>query len=333
MKNNFNKVCIITTINPLNNAIRKFQKFDDYNMIIVGDKKTPKYNENNLTFLNIKKQNKLNFKFIKKCPFNSYQRKNIGYLYAMSKGAEIIAETDDDNIPLSNWGSNIDFFKKSISKITSPKICNIYSLYSDENVWPRGYPLENINSKEKIKIKNTSNKKVGVWNGLADKEPDVDAIFRLVDGKQIKFKNKKSVILSKNVFCPFNSQNTFWTKEFFPYLYLPISVSFRFTDILRGYVAQRCLWEHNAHLGFMSPTVYQNRNKHDLMKDFSDELSCYTDIKNVIDILSRLKLGKNPSRNLVKIYSEFQKYGIVKREEITGVKYWLDDIASLLRKS
>ena len=38
-------------------------------------------------------------KFAKKCPINSYARKNIGYLISMKNRAKIIIETDDDNCP------------------------------------------------------------------------------------------------------------------------------------------------------------------------------------------------------------------------------------------
>ena len=43
-------------------------------------------------------QKKLNFKFSKICPPNSYARKNIGYLISFLEN-DIIIETDDDNFP------------------------------------------------------------------------------------------------------------------------------------------------------------------------------------------------------------------------------------------
>ena len=51
-------------------------------------------------------------------------------------------------------------------------------------------------------------------------------------------------------------------------MYLPAFVSFRFTDILRGYVAQRIMWDYGLRLGFLPPNVFQKRNEHDLMADF-----------------------------------------------------------------
>lgn len=39
------------------------------------------------------------FSIASELPFKSYTRKNIGYLYAISQGAEWIYDTDDDNKP------------------------------------------------------------------------------------------------------------------------------------------------------------------------------------------------------------------------------------------
>ena len=47
------------------------------------------------------------------------------------------------------------------------------------------------------------------------------------------------------------------------------------TDIWRSLVAQRCLWEMNEGVIFHSPTVYQERNEHSLLRDFEDEISGY----------------------------------------------------------
>ena len=73
-------------------------------MVIVGDKKShPIKDGKNLTYLSVEDQKKLGYKTVKHVPYNHYTRKNIGYLYAMEQGAEIIYDTDDDNIPYENW--------------------------------------------------------------------------------------------------------------------------------------------------------------------------------------------------------------------------------------
>ncbi|MBV5271274.1 MAG: DUF288 domain-containing protein, partial [Afipia sp.] len=78
--------------------------------------------------------------------------------------------------------------------------------------------------------------------------PDVDAIYRLTLPLPQSFREEQPVALGRNVWCPFNSQNTTWWKEAAPLLYLPSFCSFRMTDIWRSFVAQRIAWENGWHI-------------------------------------------------------------------------------------
>ena len=99
-----NKYIIITSIFQPTKAVKAFAKLKDYQLIVVGDKKSPKnYNCDNVTFLSIEDQKKFDYPILNDLPYNHYCRKMIGYLYAIQNGAEIIIDTDDDNIPYENW--------------------------------------------------------------------------------------------------------------------------------------------------------------------------------------------------------------------------------------
>ena len=323
-----NKFVVITTINPFTKAIQKITN-SKYKVVIVGDLKTPHYKNKNNIFLDVKTQKKLPFSIIKTCPYNSYQRKNIGYLYSIKNHADTIIETDDDNYPLKNWGEI--HVPKNVNFILHPKKFNIYSEFTKEKIWPRGFPLEDILKKSRKKIIKKNNIKVGIWQGLVNGDPDVDAIFRLTNGKRLDFFEKQSkFILNKGVYCPFNSQNTIWEKQFFWYLYLPVTVNFRVTDILRGYIAQRCLWEHGFHLGFTGPTMFQDRNKHNLISDFGSEIPCYLFANKIIETLDKMRLSESPEDNLLKIYTEMIKLNIVNKRELSSVKNWLKDLGGIL---
>ena len=52
----------------------------------------------NIIFLSGTDQVKNNSTFIRQLPWNSFGRKNVGYVYAISQGAEVIFDFDDDNI-------------------------------------------------------------------------------------------------------------------------------------------------------------------------------------------------------------------------------------------
>lgn len=323
------KFIVITSISGVTEAVKQFAKIKDWHVVVVGDKKTPQLDENpfpNVTFLSIEKQAQLGFSFYKVCPFNHYVRKNLGYLYALKQGATWIADTDDDNFPYDDWPSEV-CEKAAIETVTGKKVVNIYSYFTEEPIWPRGLPLNLIRDTATAKlVEEAKFNDIGVWQGLADKEPDVDAIYRLAINKQIVFKKRPPLALGEGTYCPFNSQNTIWTsKESFPYLYIPLSVSFRFCDILRGYIAQRGLWALKSRLAFTSASVYQDRNAHDLMRDFIDEIPCYKGVSQVIEFLEAVTLKGDAFEDIVTIYEGLEKLDIVKESDIKGVKAFLED--------
>ena len=176
----------------------------------------------NLTFLSIQDQQDLTFSLPQKLPFNHYTRKNVGYLYSILQGAEFIYDTDDDNFPYPDWG--FDKFCCHSQAQSISKYVNAYQHFTDENIWPRGFPLEFIaHKKNELTVATSKEVEIGVWQGLADLDPDVDAIYRLVHGaKQIRFDKNIPIYLGKGSYCPFNSQNTLWNKKAFPLLYLQI---------------------------------------------------------------------------------------------------------------
>ena len=316
---------VITTIHPKSDGITKFESRKDWNIVLIGDRKSPPItSSNNLRFLSIEEQLTLGYHYIRHCPYNHYSRKNIGYLFAAQHGAGVIYETDDDNLPYETWGLP-DFMCGAALK-TSSRYVNIYRHFSDEHIWPRGFPLDEITTATDFSVHHQPPVPIGIWQGLSDLSPDVDAIFRLTSNKPIKFFPSPPIALEKGHYSPSNSQNTFWHKRTFPCLYLPSTVSGRFTDILRGYVAQRLAWELDLRLGITGASVYQERNVHNLMSDFQDEVACYLHTKRIIDILDSLRLSADLPAAMLTVYASLSQEGIVSPEELPLLEAWLHDM-------
>jgi hypothetical protein len=329
-----NRYIVITSINDLTAGIRKFADLGNWKVVIVGDRKSPTLDLNpypNVTFLSVERQAKLGFKIHDVLPYNHYCRKNLGYLFALREGADLIGDTDDDNIPYDEWGDFLDKEQLSPKLVREPQIPNIYNLYTDQFVWPRGYPLRLVNQSQDwvIDDANEEKDKVAIWQGLADIDPDVDAIYRLVLNNEVTFEKNGVYILDRGVYSPFNSQNTIWHSSAYPLLYLPLHVSFRFTDILRSYIAQRGLWETGHKVAFTEATVFQDRNQHNLMVDFVDEVPVYTQIDTLIESLDQLQLSGDLAADLFKMYELLLNLKIVQPEEMRGVETWLEDIQSI----
>lgn len=321
------KFIIITSIFEPTEAVEKFAALEDWQLIVVGDKKTKQgWQYENVIYLSPEDQEKLNYPIVSELPWNSYGRKMIGYLYAINHGADVIADTDDDNIPYDNWGKNISW-EGEFDSIDQNDFVNMYKLFTPEHIWPRGYPLNKIMTPQSVSLKKEK-QKVGIWQFLADEDPDVDAIYRLTNNKPVFFEKRSPIILEKNTFSPFNSQNTIFTKELFPLLYLPAFVTFRYTDILRGLIAQPIMWTKNYKLGFDNATVIQKRNPHNYLKDFESEIPCFLYPEKVVSLASSVvKESDSIEKNMLTIYTELQKEHIVDESEIILLKHWLKNFS------
>ncbi len=328
---------VLTTINKVNkniNTLSKQSKLKKWDLVIIGDKKTPKeFKLNYGKYLNIKSQLRTGFKFASICPLNSYARKNIGYLQAIKNNSDVIIETDDDNIPKK------DFFKKIKLTHEAPIIknkgwINIYEVFTKKkiNIWPRGLPLDYANNKI-LKLSNKKFKKeFFLQQGVCEGNPDVDAIYRLLNKNiNIKFKNNFKVNLS-NSYSPFNSQNTIWFKKIFPLLYLPVTCTMRSTDIVRSLVCLKILKNDDKDILFYGTTMYQKRNYHNLDHDFKDEIYIYLNSKKILDVLTHLKLKKgenNYLENLMICYKSMIKKGFFDKLEIKYLNAWIYDVQKL----
>ena len=332
---------VITTINKPNKNMKAYEsgcKKNKWNFIIVGDKKTPKnFKLAGAKFINYKKKF-LEIPFSKICPLNTYARKNIGYLYSISKKTEVIVETDDDNRPLNNFFYKFNIRNKANTLMSPSKWINIYNFFlSNKNknsIWPRGLPLPEVKKNEKNKIFKRKIKINYVIQSLCNGNPDVDAIFRLLNPNKndVKFFNNKKFFISKGNFVPFNSQSTIWYKDAFPLLYLPVTCSFRSTDIWRSLIAQIILNNDNKEILFQSPTVFQKRNKHNLMDDFVSEIPVYIDSQRIINSLKKLRLKKGKEfyiKNLKACYKKLVLENIIDKKEIFYLNRWIQNYNAL----
>jgi hypothetical protein len=319
---------VITTIQEPTRQVKEFAKIFD-KLIVVGDVKSPKeYNVPNVEYIDIETLRELELHTAADTPCNSYSLKNVGYLLAMANN-DVIYETDDDNLPKE------DFCLRDknclSSSIKGSGFVNVYNYFNstDIPVWPRGFPLTEIFNEHPLR--DTDRRMVLIHQGLADLDPDVDAIYRLVTKKdKFVFNNGLPIFLANKQWCPFNSQNTWWYKNAFPLMYLPSYCKFRMTDIYRSFVAQRCVWEIDNGVVFYPPDVEQERNEHDLMSDFENEVDGYLKNKEICERLENLSLNGTITENMEKCYKEIIDVGVIDKKEINLLYSWFIDLETVL---
>lgn len=327
------KALVITSIsapNPVLKSCSEGAKDNDFDFIVIGDTKSPKdFSLEGCDFWSIERQREMSSKLAALLPEKHYARKNLGYLVAIARGAETIVETDDDNFPRKDFWSERQV-EHSAMTLEEQGWVNVYRHFSGEMIWPRGFPLEQIQALTEVPAGVEAMVRCPVQQGLADGNPDVDAVYRLVLPLPINFEEKTPLALGKGSWSPFNSQNTTWFKQAFPLLYIPSFCSFRMCDIWRSFVVSRICWANGWHVLFHNATVFQERNEHDLMRDFRDEIPGYLNNAKLCDELAALELTGGVDAlgdDLRRCYKLLVDLGEIGAEELPLVDAWLEDVA------
>jgi hypothetical protein len=330
------RALVVTSVSHPNRALQELAagcRLHAVEFILVGDASSPAdFALEGCRFLDLAAQLATGFAFAGACPVRHYARKNIGYLEAMRSGATVIVETDDDNRP------GPGFFDTRARIVTAARLkgagwVNVYRYFTDALIWPRGLPLDSV-ARQPVPAAGLPS---GSWDcpiqqGLADDNPDVDAIYRLILPLPQAFPDRAPVALGAGSWCPFNSQNTTWWRDAFPLMYLPARCSFRMTDIWRSFVAQRIAWAQDWSVLFHGPTVRQERNDHDLMRDFEEEVPGYLYNGRIARALEDLDLATGLDRipaNMRRCYEALVRLGVVDDAELPLLDRWLDDVESL----
>jgi hypothetical protein len=328
---------IVTSIAAPNAVLRALAdgcREHGFQFIVIGDEPSPKdFQLDGCRFYGLAEQRELTFEFARRCPTRHYARKNIGYLAALKDGATVIVETDDDNFPEAQFWEKRER-KRQANVLTKAGWVNVYRYFTEANIWPRGLPLEHIQASIPA-FEGLAQDEIDcpVQQGLANENPDVDAIYRLVLPLPQNFRRDRRVALASGSWCPFNSQNTTWWRDAFPLLYLPAYCSFRMTDIWRSFIAQRIAWANDWAVLFHEPTVWQERNEHNLMRDFKDEVPGYLNNSAICDALGKLDIKPGVEHlgdNLRLCYETLVSMNLVGEQELGLVDAWLADLKAIL---
>lgn len=329
------KWIIITTINQPTVALRKFaaMRAGGWNMVVVGDTKTPAdWALEGAEFLSVARQEERYGELARLIPTRHYSRKNLGYLFAIEHGARMIIDTDDDNIPYDTFGRGLAEAVEGRA-LEGPGWVNVYRHFTTHpHIWPRGLPLDAVNRAGTVGNR-AETRRCPVQQFLADGDPDVDAIYRLIIGDLVNFEcGAKPLILVPGTWVPFNSQNTVFYPAAFPLLYLPCHVSFRMTDIWRSFVAQAALARDGLGLSFHAPTVVQERNAHNIMRDFEDEVPGYLHndaIMKVLAMAAAAHAGGDQAALALALWESLCGSGHVPAKEMPIIRAWHARLAEL----
>ena len=183
------KVIVTTTINPPTKAIQRFQAMTDWELVVIGDLKTPAdYRLERGTYVPPAEQEKYDPALSEAIGWNCIQRRNFGLLWANDMHADIVAVVDDDNIPLEGWGRDllvgrdveVDYYETDLPAFDPVGATNHACL------WHRGFPLQLVPKRdygEKRRRTVRVDVQADFWNG----DPDIDAVCRMEHAPECDF--------------------------------------------------------------------------------------------------------------------------------------------------
>ena len=274
---------VVTTINPITEALEAFAEIEDWDLIVVGDTKTPEesYNGLNGTYMSPGMQEDLYPELSELLGWKTVDRRNLGFLYAYEQGAEVVAMVDDDNIPHENWGKNLLLnkdvkveeyeaemvFDPFIRAVENGKVNDGGDL---SRLWHRGFPIELVEERTCNNIGTTTINPL-VQAELWEDDPDVDAVCRM------KYNPRGFTtdfpFFTTRAFSPFNMQNSMVAREALKYV---ISIPFtgRMCDIWGAYYFQAHCPGRTV---YGPPTVVhtQERSWESLVFDMEEEILGY----------------------------------------------------------
>jgi hypothetical protein len=332
---------VITTINPPGRAIELVSvlcRNEGWRAVVIGDTRTPPdWNADGIDYLDVAAQRDQFGELADFIPLRHYSRKNLGFLYAIEKGADVILEMDDDNIPYESFGREIAVEVPAGSRVLKgAEWANVYRHFLEPDslpIWPRGLPLDEIHTYGRVEPLKESTR-CPIQQYLADNDPDVDAIYRLLYHQPVRFDPEAApVVLGDGVWVPFNAQNTAFFAEAFPLLYLPCHVSFRMTDIWRSFVALAALSVHRLSVSFHRATVEQVRNAHNLMRDFEDEVPGYLQNREIGRRLREAAAVLTPEQGIaataLALWKALRDGGVIPPSEWPILEMWFERLRAL----
>jgi len=176
--------------------------------------------------------------------------------------------------------------------------------------------------------------KVGVAAGLVIGDPDIDAVTRMEhrpDIGSVHILGSSGVVVDYGTWTVFNSQNTAVARELMPAWFMMPNVG-RHDDIYASLILQRVARERGYHVHFGQPFVYQQRNRHDLLKDLQDEIDGMGNVVKLARLLDTLNLpGRSAMEDTRFIYEHLAWSDLlVPNASLKAALKWLDDCEGVM---
>jgi len=270
-------------------------------------------------------------------PYNSIQRRSLGFIEAFTAGVDYIITVDDDNFARPRHVTMLDELFDSSGVFGS--VVNTKTRWfnpgvlCEPTVRHRGLPRSQFGVPHVVESVTHKRVILGVVASLWVGDPDVDAVERMCHDPEVQVVTN-SMITDLRTWAPFNSQATAFRASLTPAMLMLPHVG-RYDDIWASYVTRVVMDQLGLHVAYGKPYVTQRRNPHDTMRDLLDEMHGmrYTDV--VIDELRRVadELSQRPGASVLEmvkiIYASLAELDCFHFNTRRVMKVWLQDMEKI----
>lgn len=242
-------------------------------------------------------------------PYDTDNRRNVGFLMALDRGAEVLISIDDDNYVLDHidfvgehlvTGSTVDLAPTESSDGWF-NICSLLHSSTKDEIFPRGFPYFARRNARALRTENGGAARVAINAGVWLSDPDVDAMTRLTQAPHIAAAEPHSILLGERTWTPINTQNTSVVRDAIAaYYYVRMGFSLgglridRYGDILSGYLVAKCVKTRGDAIRIGSPVADHRRTPHNLFKDLYHELAGMVLLDDLLPWLTEMRItGSN----------------------------------------
>ncbi|KAI4300788.1 hypothetical protein L6164_034124 [Bauhinia variegata] len=339
---------VVSVSNYPTDSLRKLVKIKGWQVLAIGSSKTPSdWSLKGAIFLSLERQANLGFRVVDYLPYDSYVRKTVGYLFAIQHGAKKIFDADDRgdvidgdlgkhfDVELIGEGARQEVILQYSHDNPNRTVVNPYIHFGQRSVWPRGLPLEKVGDvgHEEFYTEVFGGKQF-IQQGLSNGLPDVDSVFYFtrkssLEAFDIRFdEHAQKVALPQGMMVPVNSFNTMYHSSAFWALMLPVSVSSMASDVLRGYWAQRLLWEIGGYVVVYPPTVHRVDSVE--AYPFSEEKDLHVNVGRLVNFLVLWRSNKHRLFDKVlELSYAMAEEGYWTEKDVKFTAAWLQDLLAV----
>ena len=246
-------------------------------------------------------------------PWNTDNRRNVGFLRAWEHGADVLVSIDDDNycMPGDDFVGAHHVVGERAGDLAGCRradggpwfnICELLVPETPGSIYPRGFPYSARSHEARAELRPVGEEhaaarvvaNAGLWVG----DPDVDAVTRLALAPRIVGASPEAVVLGPETWSPVNTQNTALVRDAMPaYWYVRMGSGLqgmtvdRFGDILSGYFLQKCAKHLGDTIRLGSPVTDHRRSPHDSFRDLHAELPGMVLLEGVLPWLRDVSLS------------------------------------------